>query len=97
MFRKNTEPLSQVLQAFFKANPHLKARFEEHLIMKAWDDLMGERFSAYVKHTSFRYGVLHVQVTSSVLRSELVHQKGELIQKLNSMANTSILKEIVIR
>lgn len=69
----------------------------EHRAVSAWRELLGEGVSHYTKNIYFQRNVLHVQLTSSVLRAELIMNKQSLIDKLNEHAGMEIVKEIVFR
>ena len=97
MLKKNAQPIANILSEFFDENPGLKTSVAEHRAVSAWRELLGEGVSHYTKNVYFRRNVLHVQLSSSVLRAELIMNKRNLIDKLNEHAGMEIVKDIVFR
>ena len=97
MLKKNAQPIATILAEFFDENPELKTSVAEHRAVSAWRELLGEGVSHYTKNVYFRRNVLHVQLSSSVLRAELIMNKRNLIDKLNEHAGMEIVKDIVFR
>lgn len=97
MLKKNAQPLSEVLSEFFNENPDLKTSVAEHRAVSAWRELLGEGVAYYTKNVYFKRNTLHVQLTSSVLRAELMMNKENLIEKLNAHAEMDVVKDIVFR
>jgi len=97
MLKKNAQPIANILSEFFDENPELKTSVAEHRAVSAWRELLGEGVSHYTKNVYFRRNVLHVQLSSSVLRAELIMNKRNLIDKLNEHAGMEIVKDIVFR
>lgn len=97
MLKKNAQPISNILSEFFNENPELKTSVAEHRAVTAWRELLGEGVSHYTKNVYFRRNILHVQLTSSVLRAELIMNKQNLIDKLNEHAEMEVVRDIVFR
>lgn len=97
MLKRNAQQLNDILSEFFNENPELKTSVAEHRAVSAWRELLGEGVAHYTKNVYFKRNVLHVQLTSSVLRAELIMNKQNLIDKLNEHAGMEIVKDIVIR
>lgn len=97
MLKKNAQPIANILSEFFDENPGLKTSVAEHRAVSAWRELLGEGVSHYTKNVYSRRNVLHVQLTSSVLRAELILNKQTLMDKLNEHVGMEIVKDIVFR
>ena len=97
MLKRNAQQLNDILSEFFNENPELKTSVAEHRAVSAWRELLGEGVAHYTKNVYFKRNVLHVQLTSSVLRAELIMNKQNLIDKLNEHAGMEVVKDIVIR
>lgn len=97
MQKKNAQPLSEALSAFFDSNSSLKRKFAEHRAERGWYELLGEGVAKYTRNVYFSRGVLHVQLSSSVLRAELLMNKQGLIEKINEYAGTGVVRDIVLR
>jgi hypothetical protein len=97
MQRKNSQPLSEVLSTFFEDNGLLKSKLAEHRVITAWHEMLGAGVSHYTKNVYFSRNTLYVQLTSAVLRSELLLNKEELIKRLNEYAGMKVINEIILR
>jgi predicted nucleic acid-binding Zn ribbon protein len=97
MLKKNAQSLSEILTDFFEDNRLLKSKLAEHRVVTAWRELLGEGVSHYTKNVYFSRNTLYVQLTSAVLRAELLMCKEELINKLNEHAGMKVVRDIVLR
>lgn len=97
MLKKNAQSIANILSEFFNENPGLKTSMAEHRAISAWRELLGEGVSHYTKNIYFRRNILHVRLTSSVLRAELIMNKQNLIDKLNEHAGMEVVQDIVFR
>ena len=97
MFRRTEKPISDALADFLEAYPHLRRSRAEHRAVKAWYDLLGEGVGAYTEKIYYSRNALHVQLSSAVLRAELLLNKENLIERINEYAGMDILKDINIR
>lgn len=97
MIKKDAKSLGEVLSEYFEENSFLKTQMAEHRAVQAWRELLGESVAFYTKNVYFNRGLLYVQLSSSVLRAELLMNKENLIKKLNDHAEMQIVCDIVFR
>lgn len=97
MQKKNAQSLSEALSDFFNDNSALKMKLAEQRVIRGWGELLGEGILKYTGNIYFNRDTLYVQLTSSVLRAELLMIKKELIKKLNDHAGVSVVRDIVFR
>ena len=97
MFKKDSQHLSDLLSEFLNENPGLKVSMAEHRAVTAWKELLGEGVSHYTKNVYFKRNILYVQLTSAVLRAELMMNKQNLIDRLNEHAGMDVVRDIVMR
>ena len=97
MFRRTEKPISDALVDFLEAYPHLRRSRAEHRAVKAWHELLGAGVAAYTENIYYSRNTLHVQLSSAVLRAELLLNKENLIERINEYAGMKILKDINIR
>jgi len=97
MLKKNAQPLSDALSDFFDENSSLKVKLAEHRAVRGWREVLGEGVSQYTRNVYFSRNVLYVQLSSAVLRAELIMNKEGLIKKLNDHAGAPIVRDIVFR
>lgn len=97
MRKRNTETIGEVLKEFFEENKFLKAKIAENRILAGWEKVLGSTIASYTTNLYFKNGILYIQLSSSVLRSELMLSKDRLIKSLNEYADTDIIKNIIFR
>lgn len=101
--RKEALPVANVIRMFLQAN-RLAAPHNTQLIYAAWDELSGA--AGFTLRRLFRDGVLHVTLSSSVVRSQLCFQKDALVEKINAslaanelfiMYDGAAVKDIILK
>jgi len=97
MKRNNSQKLGDLLRDFFEENSELYDKMMEIRIQRSWKEVLGPMVMQYTRTVYVRDKVLYVYLTSSVLRSELILCREELVKSLNEYAGSSVIKDIVIR
>ena len=97
MRRRNTESIGEVIRQYFAENPFIRRKIAENRVVAGWKALLGKSASNYTTSIYLRNGVLYVQLSSSVLRSELSMAKDKLKDKLNEYAGMQVINDIVLR
>ena len=97
MKRINAVPIGDVLRDFFKENPQLRQKILEVRIQRAWGDIFGSMIMRSTRQLFVKNRILHVFLTSSVLRNELLLNKKRLLKKLNDYAGEEVITDIIIR
>lgn len=97
MLKKNAQPLSEALSDFFDENSTLRVKLAEQRAVRGWREVLGEGVSTYTRNVYFSRSVLYVQLSSAVLRAELIMNKEGLIKKLNEHAEMPVIHDIVFR
>lgn len=91
----NLTTLGEMIKAFYHDN-HRDNALDEQRILDSWNDIVGDFIAAHTLKKSIKNGVFYVKVDADSLRNELVYAKSMLLKKLNSKAESEILKDIVI-
>lgn len=97
MRKRNTESLGEVLKQFFEENEFFKLKLAESRVISGWAKTLGPVIASYTTNVYLRNNILYVNLTSSVLRSELMMCKDKLITNLNTHAGLNVLKDIIFR
>jgi hypothetical protein len=95
MRRSKTQTLSEVLHDFideYRLGPKLR----EAAVINAWDKITGKAISSRTSSIYIKNGILHVHITSSVVKNELMMLRDPLRERLNSEAGGETVKEIII-
>ena len=97
MRKKNSQPFSKAMSDFFEVNNGLKMKLAEYRAVTGWHEVLGEGVSKYTRNVYFKRNILYVNISSAVLRAELLMNKKGLIEKINEYAEMPVIKDIVLR
>jgi hypothetical protein len=96
MRRSNTSPFHELFMEYIRTRGLEKQYFEAKLI-NAWPDIAGKAIASRTKRMYFKNSVLFVELTSSVVRNELMMIRHGLIEALNKYAGQEIVTDIIFR
>ncbi|MEG1544530.1 MAG: DUF721 domain-containing protein [Tannerellaceae bacterium] len=96
MIRKNTQKLGEVLRDFFEDNTELYEKMLEIRLQRAWGEILGPMIAQYTRNLFIKDRVLHVSLTSAVLRSELLLCRERLVKSLNDYAGAVVIDNLII-
>ncbi|MDR0613179.1 MAG: DUF721 domain-containing protein [Dysgonamonadaceae bacterium] len=96
MKRVNTQSIGSVLSDFFEQNPALADKLAETRLMDSWNTVLGSCVSRFTDNLYIRKRTLYVKLTSSVLKSELMLCREQMIDKLNSHAGRNVIDNIIL-
>ncbi len=85
------EALADLIREY-KLGPGLK----EASVINIWEGLTGKVIAARTKKIYIRDGILHIYLTSPVVRNELMMLRESLRSQVNSKAGEEVVREIVI-
>lgn len=88
--------MSDALQDFKQQNKLVKG-FEKVSVDTAWKEVMGPGVMSYTTGLRFTNGTLHVSLSSSVLREELLYGRTKIISNLNEHLNSELIEKLVLR
>ncbi len=96
MKRKGPESISNLLKQYLR-HESLDTPLNEHRIIYAWGDVMGDVVKKYTKNVFVKNQALHVQLTSAPLRQELMMRRKEIVKQLNEYVGANVIYELVLR
>jgi len=96
MKRVNTQSIGTALDIFFEQNPELAVKLAEMRLLNSWKMVLGPSVSRFTNHLFIKKRTLYAQVTSSVLKNELMMCREQLIIKLNNEAGRDVIDSIVL-
>lgn len=96
MRRVNAKPVSEVLLEYLRQEG-LETPLAEHRLIASWKEAAGSLAASYTTSLVIRSQVLYVSVSSSALRQELLLGRRVLVDKLNTLAGSPVIQDIVIR
>jgi hypothetical protein len=95
MRRNKTQTISEVLNDLVKEY-RLGPKLREAAVINAWDNVTGKAITSRTSSIYIKNGVLHVHITSSVVKNELMMLREALRERLNREVGGEVVKEIVI-
>jgi len=96
MRKTNTQTLGEVLQQVLKEQ-NLSGKLNEQRIIDAWQPLLGPGVAQYTTRIYIKNKVLNVQLSSAVLRAELMMSREKLIRALNEQVGEVVICDIIFR
>lgn len=96
MRRSNTQHLSSLLKDFIQESNY-RDKLREVEIIQHCHELLGKTMGRYVSQISVHNGVLYLEVTSSVVKSELMMLREEIRIRLNEKAQSEVILKVVLR
>jgi len=95
--RLNNEfSVADVLKEIIQINK-LQPGIDQVSVKEAWVSLMGNGVNSYTKNVVLKGSTLYVELTSAVLRSELMYGKDKIIKMINDELRRDIVKDVVLR
>ena len=93
MRRNKTISLGEALGDLIREY-RLEKGLKEAAVLNIWEKIAGKVITARTKRTYLREGVLHIWLTSSVVRNELMMLRDALKSQINSRAGEEVVREI---
>ncbi|MDR0995782.1 MAG: DUF721 domain-containing protein [Tannerella sp.] len=97
MNRQDAKPIGSLLEGFFDDNPALKERVLAIRAERAWGEVLGPAILQYTRSLFVKNRVLHVALSSAVLRQELALSREKILKSLNAYVGEDFLRDLVIR
>lgn len=96
MKRGGVKSISELVKATCREEG-LETPLNEYRLINSWSQVLGSTVKYYTKELYIRNQVLYVQVTSSVLRQELMMNRKTLVHRLNEHVGAQVITDIVLR
>ena len=96
MRRSNTQSLSEVIREYIREN-RIERKLKEVDAVKSWENLLGKTISRYTRNISISNKILYVEISSAVVKNELVMMREEIRRKINENAGEELVTRIVFK
>lgn len=96
MRKREAQSLSEILGESLK-NLQIDGKIHETRIMDAWSDVVGPVITAHTGNKYVSRRILYVQMDTPIIRSELQMMRQSLVEKLNKVAGSDTIKDIIFR
>ena len=94
MKRNNTEQIGDVIRRLLRQQG-LETPLNEYRLVDAWKYVVGETITRYTMNLYIKNQTLYVQLSSSVLRQELMMGRELLVRSLNEKVGSQVIVNIV--
>lgn len=74
----------------------LAPKLQEASVIHIWEELTGKVIAARTRKITIKDGVMHIYLTSPVVRNELMMLRESLRSQVNKKAGKEVVREIVI-
>lgn len=94
---KRTEPklLADILNESLRRDG-LDTAMAEQRALYMWPEIVGPGVNRYTTRRYVEGGVMHVYLSSAVLKNELSFHRSSLVEQLNKAAGSDVISQIVI-
>lgn len=96
MRRTQTRLIGDILEEFFK-RPYVARKIAEGKLPEFWREIVGEHVAMLTNDVRLEHGILHVSVSSSVVRNDLFYRRDQLAQLINQRAGVHLVNAVIIR
>jgi predicted nucleic acid-binding Zn ribbon protein len=96
MRRSKTISLADAIKDYI-SEMNLGEKLAETSLINSWEEIVGKAISSRTSKIYVKDHVLHVHLTSSVVRNELMMLRESLRNKLNEKAGKEVIKDIMLR
>ncbi len=96
MKRRQAEMFGTLLREFLRTEG-VETPLNEHRLVAAWPEVMGQAIARYTGEVAVRGGVLYVQLKSPALRANLLMERTALVKRLNDHVGAQVIHDIVFR
>lgn len=88
--------IGEVLDEFF-SRPYVARRVAEGRIKENYRAVVGDRVADQTSEIRLESGILHIKLSSSLLRQELFYQRDALRDKLNEVSKIKIINAVIVK
>ena len=96
MRRSNTQSLAEVLREYI-SEMRMDRKLKEVDVIQSWESLLGKTITRYTRNIYLSKGILYVEITSPVVKNELLMMREEIRQRLNKQAGEDMITKIVFK
>jgi predicted nucleic acid-binding Zn ribbon protein len=96
MRKSNAQSLGEVLREYLREK-NMDRKLKEVDVVQSWENLLGKTIAHYTRNIWLSKKILYVEISSSVVKNELVMMREEIRQRLNQEAGEEMVEKIVFR
>ncbi len=96
MRRSHTRKLDDIIREILKDSP-AGQKMKELEVVRLWEELVGKTIARKTTSLQVRKGKLYVELSSSVVRNELMMIRSALTETLNKRLGEEMISEIILK
>jgi len=96
MKRNNTQTLGEALKEYLK-EMNMDRKLKEINTVQSWEEVLGKTIAGYTRNIYLSKGILYVEISSAVVKNELLMMRESIRAKLNEQAGEEMISKIVFR
>lgn len=96
MFSKKEKPIGSLINQFLRQQG-LEAPLQEYRLLAAWGEVAGLEVERVTRKLFVRNQTLVVELSSPVIRSEMMMRRRDLVRLLNDKAGAQVITDIMFR
>lgn len=96
MRRKKTMLLADVLSEY-KKEMHIENKLLEVKAVNSWEKIAGKAISKRTRKVYIKNRTLYVELSSAVVRNELMMMKETLLERVNENAGKDIADRVILK
>jgi hypothetical protein len=89
----NESTLGEAIERLLKAY-RMDGKMREMDIINGWEEMMGKAIALRTTNIYVREGILHLSISSPVMRDELKFGKQVIIERVNQVAGEDFIKDV---
>lgn len=94
MRRNQAEMIGEMIRKVMREQG-LESPLNEYRLIQAWKEVLGNAIASYTTNLYIKNQILHVHLTSSVLRQELMMGRERLVKSLNQHVGAQVIVNII--
>ena len=94
--RNNEVHLGDAIQSAMK-EWRLDEKLNENLVQTHWHDIMGKTIAKYTIEVRLFKQILTIKCSVAPLKQELLYNKSQIIEKVNTYLKTKAVKDLIIQ
>lgn len=91
--RSNESTLGEAINRLLKAY-RIDGKMKEMDIINGWEEMMGRAIALRTTNIYIHDGILHLSISSAVMRDELKFGKQVIIERVNQVAGDNFIKDV---
>lgn len=88
--------MKDAMQSYLKAMG-VDQQMHEASVLSRWEEIMGEAVALRTERKYIKNRVLFIELNSSVMREELMHQRSVIVKKINLVSGFDIVDEVFLK